>query len=151
MTRKMKAALRLVALVSIALVALSSCFLADLFGPEVDPVTPAQRIYSFEDELNKADRSEAYLILHPTRTADYNAWKDPVLWDDAFPVRAAGDPEYAINTFDPTDPTNGTLTVSGGPVAFNGPKDYLVVMAEDGEDVWMIESLSYEDGTPLIE
>ena len=142
MRRRMTRTMPLLAMALLAAFLVSGCWLFDLFGG----VSITTRISDFEDELNKADRSQAYLQFHPTQTADYNAIKAAAFWDIPFPVVGVAGAAYAI-TVTTSSPTATPLDVRAtvtGPTAFGGPKSARFVMAQDGSD-WMIVDILFLD------
>lgn len=134
MNRRVLSVVKLLALAGLVVSVLSSCFLLDLFGD--DPITVAQRIQGFEDELNKADRSDMYLQFDDFATTDYDAIKASAFWETDFPVGTG----YTTVITDDTNTDDVRVTIDG-PVEFGGPKYYSFDMSQDIDDNNMIEGL----------
>ena len=139
---KTRAAFRLVAIVVALSAILSGC---DLFKPSV---SIAERIALFQDDLNKADRSQTYLNFNPTLTQDYASLKG-YNWSTPFPLKGTGS-AYSAAVTSQTDASAVLVTIDGGPATYGGPKNYKLAMAVDSENAkdWRIRTLSVGSGTP---
>ena len=140
---KTRAAFRLVAIVVALAAILSGC---DLFKPSV---SIAERIALFQDDLNKADRSQAYLNFNPALTQDYASLKGLDWWNTNFPPKGTGS-AYSAAVTSQTDASAVLITISG-PALYGPPKNYKLAMAVDSENAkdWRIRTLSVGSGTPI--
>jgi hypothetical protein len=111
-------------------------------------VTIDERITDFQTDLNKTDRTSAYLNFHPSLTKDYDALKDGATITSLFPVPDGTGSDYALSITDKANPgTTGVLvTVTGGPTSYLGTHHLILVMDVEGLADYRIVSLSMDDG-----
>jgi|SRR5208337_1835042 len=111
-----------------------------LIGCSVSSVSIDERISSFTDDLNSADRSNTYKEFHPTLCQDAASGAlNGYDWSTPFPLVGSGTP-YSITSVNESDPTDVTATING-PAAFGGPTALKLVMALYNSNDWRIEQL----------
>jgi hypothetical protein len=102
------------------------------------------RVYQFISNLNKTDRSNAYLNFHPDISM-YDLIKPDSFWDIDF---EKGGIPYSISGLNSADPNNVTAMIDSATIAGWGPKALRFVMRQNGSD-WMIWEL-YLDGPRIV-
>ena len=146
----MKTTLKLTAILFGALLLFTSC--EDLLNSLLEtPVSVTERIQSFEDDLNQADRSDVYLNFSATYTQDYNNYKDSGTVDTDFPYDNT-DPYVITVTDQGNDLWEGTVT--GGNFYDVDAIQFDMVFDIDGNA--LIDNMRVYSGTdttelPLIE
>lgn len=132
----------------LAFLGLCAFLILGLISCSVSSVSIDQRIASFTDDLNSADRSSTYKEFHPTLCQDAASGAlNGYDWSTPFPLVGSGTP-YSITSVTESDPSNVTATING-PAAFGGPTALKLVMALYGKDDWRIEQL-WLNGVQLI-
>jgi hypothetical protein len=107
------------------------------------PKSIVERIGSFEDFLNKADRTGIHENFHPTETADYDSMKNPSLYFGGSILDAANIP-FDFTNIDTTDPNNVTATMTN----VNTSYDVYFIMIQDGAG-WLIHEFHVTNPTTL--
>ena len=130
---------RLVAMVLLLAGVLVGC---DLLGI----ISIDQRITDFQGDLNKTDRTSAYLNFHPTLTADYDALKNGLTITSIFPLPDGSGTPYALTVSSETDSAAVLVSVSGGPTTF-APLYLQLSMNTTGTADYRIVTLEYSTST----
>ena len=130
------------------LIAIAIAIIPAFYGYELTGVSIEERIQHFENDLNDADRDDAYLNFHPSRTADYGTITgDGQIFDDTFPP---SERDYKITISDESNPNNIIGIIEADGVGFPTVEIYFK-MAQDGSD-WMIEELRLQGvADPIVE
>jgi len=130
---KIKNAFFILLIIFVVALSFESC---SLFGTKID-----ERIDAFISDLN-SDRNNIYANFHPSETADYDAIKNPTVWESWFDPAET----YSLSNLDDGNSDSVTAVITGSG-AF-GPSDATFKMAKDGFD-WMIEELTVQGLTPV--
>jgi hypothetical protein len=135
---------------TIVLFALAAVVSLSIMSCEIETISIMDRLAQFMTDLNKADRSDAYLNFDPDETEYYDAMKDPDFWDDPFPPVGTGETEYSLSDVDYEDPENVTANMYGPPdfSVTGDPWPVQFVMVKTGTD-WFIHQF-FQDGTEVI-
>jgi hypothetical protein len=133
----------------VLLLALGAVTALFVLGCGLTSVSIDQRISSFTDNLNLADRGSTWKDFHPELTQDVVSNVLQIYdWSVPFPVVGVDTP-YSITVLNETDPSNVTATIDG-PAAFFGPKNLKLVMQLYGIADWRIQELWMDSGTPPL-
>jgi hypothetical protein len=114
---------------------LASILVALFIGCNLMPVSIADRIDMFMEELNSNDWSGVYLHFSEEDTADYDSIKPAAFWEGLFDE---ADQPFAVSDIDKSDSDNVTLTIKDN----SGALVYYVKfkMVEIGSK-WYIEDM----------
>ena len=106
-----------------------------------------ERIASFQADLNKTDRTSAYLNFHPDLTTDFDTLKSGATIMTIFPLPDGTGTSYTLSITDKSSPSTGVfVTVTGGPTPAFFPPLYLkLVMQTTGTSDYRIVSLEWRN------
>ena len=131
-----------------AFLGLCAFLILGLISCSVSSVSIDQRIASFTDDLNSADRSSLSKEFHPTLSQDASSGAlNGYDWSTPFPL-VGSDTPYSITGVNESDTSNVTATING-PAAFGASKTLKLVMALYNSNDWRIQEL-WLNGAQLI-